>query len=149
MAGRTKSATGKSINTLESEARASSTLSLKYIITNDESLRKTPDKYMLFKNLAAIYEKDLKENLERTSFDLYEEYTDLVDTPAAWADFLQYKPVKDFIQRFFNEKAEQVANKQLANVDMKASDAIKVKQHVEANKIKVDNSNIVVMLLPQ
>lgn len=149
MAGRTKSTTGKSINTLESEARASSTLSLKYIITNDESLRKTPDKYMLFKNLAAIYEKDLKENLERTSFDLYEEYTDLVDTPAAWADFLQYKPVKDFIQRFFNEKAEQVANKQLANVDMKASDAIKVKQHVEANKIKVDNSNIVVMLLPQ
>lgn len=149
MAGRTKSTTGKSINTLESEARASSTLSLKYIITNDESLRKTPDKYMLFKNLAAIYEKDLKANLECTSFDLYEKYTDLVDTPAAWADFLQYKPVKDFIQRFFNEKAEQVANKQLANVDMKASDAIKVKQHVEANKVKVDNSNIVVMLLPQ
>ena len=149
MAGKTKSETGKSVNTLEREARASSTLSLKYIITNDESLRKTPDKYMLFKNLAAIYEKDLKENLERTSFDLYEQYTDLVDTPAAWADFLQYKPVKDFIQRFFNEKAEQVANKQLANVDMKASDAIKVKQHVEATKVKEDNSNIVVMLLPQ
>ena len=149
MAGKTKSATGKSVNTLEREAKASSTLSLKYIITNDESLRKTPDKYMLFKNLAAIYEKDLKDNLERTSFDLYEQYTDLVDTPAAWADFLQYKPVKDFIQRFFNEKAEQVANKQLANVDMKASDAIKVKQHVEATKVKEDNSNIVVMLLPQ
>lgn len=149
MAGKTKSPTGKSKQVLGMEEKASSSLSLTFLISTDDSLRKTPDKYMLFKNLASIYEKELKDNLDKTSFDLFEKYTNLVDTPAAWADFLQYKPVKDFIQRFFNEKAEQVANKQLANEDMKASDAIKVKQHIEANKIKVDNSNIVVMLLPQ
>jgi hypothetical protein len=82
-------------------------------------------------------------------FDLYEKYPDIVDTPAAWADFLAYQPVKDFITRFVNERAEQVANKQLANEDMKTSDAIKVKAHVAENTKKLDNSHIIVMLLPQ
>ena len=151
MAGKTKSPTGQSKATLENIQEQSYSMSLKAIIRDDESLKKDPNKMMYYSNLARIYEdrKDFKDNLELTSFDLYEKYPDIVDTPAAWADFLAYQPVKDFITRFVNERAEQVANKQLANEDMKTSDAIKVKAHVAENTKKLDNSHIIVMLLPQ
>jgi hypothetical protein len=149
MAGKTKSPTGESKEQLNNNQEQSYSKSLKAIIRDDESLKKDPPKMMYYATLARIYEKDLKVNLELASFDLYEKYPDLVDTPAAWADFLAYQPVKDFITRFVNERAEQVANKQLANEDMKTSDAIKVKAHVAENTKKLDNSHIIVMLLPQ
>lgn len=149
MAGKTKSPTGESKETIANNQQQSYSKSLKALIRDDESLKKDPNKMMYYSNLARIYEKDLKDNLERTSFDLYDAYPDIVDTPAAWADFLAYQPVKDFITRFINERAEQVANKQLANEDMKTSDAIKVKAHVAENTKKLDNSHIIVMLLPQ
>ena len=149
MAGKTKSATGKSIDTIKSEKEVTSKVSLKYLLMTDESLKKDAPRRMLYLSMAQYFEKDLKDNLDRTSFDLFEAYEGIVDSPAAWSEFIQYPVVKDYIDRFHNERAAQVANKKLANSEMKTSDALKVKAHVEANTKKVDNSNIVVMLLPQ
>lgn len=149
MAGRTKSATGKSIDTLAAEKAVTSKVSLKYLLMTDESLKKDANKRMLFISMCKYFEEDLKENLDRTSFDLFDAYEGIVDSPAAWSEFIQYPVVKDYIDRFNNERASQAANKKLANSEMKTSDALKVKAHVEANTKKVDNSNIVVMLLPQ
>lgn len=98
--------------------------------------------------MAVKFEEDLFENIDLTSMELYTKYKEITEVPSLWQKFLGHKPVKEYIQGFVNEKARKAANMSMVN-PMKASEAVKVSEHLAKNEISEDNSNIVVMLMPQ
>lgn len=120
---------------------------LEEIIVNDGSLEKDPKKKMLFKSYAVMFSDDLVANLDLTSIELDEKY--MTDNPVSWRRFLNHPSVKRFVDGFLNERAEKQAMKQMGEGYQKTTDALKVKEMVDSKKEKNDNSNIVVVFMPQ
>jgi len=116
------------------------------IIAEDKIISK--DNRPIFSAMAVKFEEDLFENIDLTSMELFIKYRELTESASLWQKFLQHKPVKEYIQGFLNEKAKKAANMSMVN-PMKASEAVKVAEHLSKNEIVEDNSNIVVMLMPQ
>lgn len=127
---------------------AKETLRLKKLLDNDSALKEDKEKYMLFKSMATLYEGDLKNNLNADSFDLQQKYDELEIGPSEWVDFLSYPTVAQFVQKFQNEQMRTAASNKLKEID-KTSDALKLKEYVDKQEVKEDNSNIIVMFLPQ
>lgn len=120
-------------------------LELRQILIDDKSLKKE-DKDM-FLSYATMYEIDLKDNLDLDSIDLNEKYA--TGNPRSWQRFLQHPSVKKYIDGFLDERAAKVADKRLSDTGMKTHEALKVKAAIDAKGSGLDNSNIVVMFLPQ
>lgn len=120
---------------------------LEEIIINDGSLDKDPKKKMLFKSYAVMFSDDLVANLDLTSIELDEKY--MTDNPVSWRRFLNHPSVKRFVDGFLNERAEKQAMKQMGEGYQKTTDALKVKEMVDSKKEKDDNSQIVVVFMPQ
>lgn len=120
---------------------------LEQIIVEDGSLKDDKDKKMLFKSLAVMFSGDLVENLDLTSIELDEKYG--TSNPVGWRKFLNHSSVKRFVDSFLNERAEKAAMKQIGGGSSKASEALKIKEMVDSKTYKEDNSNIVVVFLPQ
>ena len=116
------------------------------IIAEDKIISK--DNRPIFSAMAVKFEEDLFENIDLTSMELFIKYRELTESASLWQKFLQHKPVKEYIQGFLNEKAKKAANMMMSN-PMKAAEAVKVAEHLSKNEIVEDNSNIVVMLMPQ
>jgi hypothetical protein len=116
------------------------------IIADDKVIAK--ENRMIFSAMAIKFEEDLFENIDLTSMELFHKYRDITEAASLWQKFLGHKPVKDYIQGFVNEKAKKAANMSMVN-PMKAADAVRVAEHIAKQEIVEDNSNIVVMLMPQ
>lgn len=120
---------------------------LEQIIMEDGSLAKSGQKRNLFKSYAALFSEDLLLNLYLTSIELDDKY--LTDDPVSWRKFLNHTSVKKFVDGFLNEKAEKEAMKTLGLGTAKSNEALKVKEMVDSKRKTEDNSNIVVVFLPQ
>ena len=105
------------------------------------------DKKMELISLANIYEADLASNLLLDSIDLSEKYTEIPATQ--WQKFLRFPVVGKFIDGFLKDRAEKQALKSMSGDNLKASEALKIKQDLDAQKPKEYNQNIVVMCMPQ
>ena len=124
-------------------------MALEDIIVNDNSLKKDGEreKRIEFISLAKLFDEDLASNIELTSIELDDKYES--DNLSGWQRFLQHSPVKKYINGFMDEKAYKLAGKTLRESVDKASDALKIKQAIEAKDKGEDNSNIVVWFMPQ
>lgn len=120
---------------------------LAQMIFDDKNLQEDKEKRLKYISFANLFSDDLMENLNLTSLELDDKY--FTSDPIAWRDFLKYPPVAKFVDGFLTEKAERVAMKTLGEGSGKASDALKVKQMVDSKRNENDNSNIVVVFLPQ
>lgn len=116
------------------------------IVAEDKIISK--ENRPIFSAMAIKFEEDLFENIDLTSMELFIKYRELTESASLWQKFLQHKPIKEYIQGFVNEKAKKAANSAMVNT-MKASDAVRVADYISKNEVVEDNSNIVVMLLPQ
>lgn len=117
------------------------------LIKNDGSLSRE-DK-MAFVSLAKLFEEnDFKENLQLTSLELDEKLH--TNQPSLWQKFLNHTSVKNFIDEYLYEDMDKRTMAALGSGSFKeANKALKVKEVIDKKKRKDDNTNIIVMLLPQ
>lgn len=120
---------------------------LEQLILEDGSLKEDSAKRMLFKSYAVMFSEDLINNLDLTSIELDEKYQ--TDNPVSWRKFLNHNSVKKFIDGFLNERAEKMAMKQIGEGSSKTSESLKIMERVDSKQDKEDNSNMVVVFLPQ
>lgn len=117
------------------------------IIDGDGSFKDDKDTKSLFRSYAVLYEQDLEDNLELTSIELDANYS--TDNPLSWRKFLNHSSVKKFIDGFLQEKAEKLAMNMLGKTTIKTKEALDVIKMIDSKKTGTDNSNILVVFMPQ
>lgn len=124
--------------------------SLADVIRNDKSLKDNSN-LPQFISLANLFELDgqFTPNLYLTSVELEEKYADSGTTRVGWNNFLKHNSVKKYLDSFREENLETKANKQLESSDLTAKDALAIKKEMDSKRKADDNSNIVVIFLPQ
>ena len=110
-------------------------------LREDEKLDKTTK--MSYISIANIYLDNFDENIKKTSIDMNKEYPLGIDT---WKDFLNYPIVRQYIQSFRDEQISQIADKGLMEGD---KDAVRIKKVMQDKGPTINNSNIVVIRLPE
>lgn len=111
------------------------------MIKNDQKLEK--DQKMSYISLANLYLEKFDEYIDKTSIDINKDVPLGVDT---WRDFLNYPVVRKYIQSFKDERIMQVADKGLMEGD---KGAIGIKKIMQENGPIVNNSNIVLIRIPE
>lgn len=110
-------------------------------LREDDKLDKTTK--MSYISIANIYLDNFDENINKTSIDMNKEYPFGIDT---WKDFLNYPIVRQYIQSFRDEQIAQIADKGLMEGD---KDAVSIKKVMQDKGPTINNSNIVVIRLPE
>lgn len=120
---------------------------LESLIINDGSLKDDKEKRLLYKSFAVMFAEDMINNLDLTSIELDDKYK--TENPVNWRKFLNHPSIKKFIDGFLNERAEKAAMRQIGEGSTRAVEALKIKEMVDSKQDKEDNSNVVVVFLPQ
>ncbi len=116
-------------------------------LKKDEKLRENPDFRMEMLALASLFLENFAENIYKTSIELnssggaYSYYS--ID---AWKEFLNYPIVRKYIQSFKDEKVSMITDQGLAKGD---KDAASIKKVMEASGPSVNNSNYILIRLPE
>lgn len=113
-------------------------------LRNDEKLRENPDKRMAFIAMASFYLEDFAENMYKTSIELYEKIP--FYSMDSWREFLNYPIVRKYIKSFKDEKINIIADQGLAEGD---KSAVSIKKAIQEGGPQVNNSNIVLIRLPE
>lgn len=113
-------------------------------IKNDEKLRENPDKRMGFLSMASMFLDDFSDNLYKTSIEMNEKIPYF--TIDAWREFLNYPVIRKYIKQFKDEKVSVVAEQGLAEGD---KGAVSIKRAIAADGPQINNSNIVLIRLPE
>jgi hypothetical protein len=117
------------------------------ILKKDQLLNENSEKKILFAGYATLFDSELEENLHLTSIELNAKYN--TANPSSWRLFLRHPLVKNYIDGFLSEKAEKTADMALGAADFKPKDAMAVKEQMSLKNKGEDNSNILVVFLPQ
>lgn len=131
----------KSENSSEKENELLKTLK------NDEKLKQNPDFRMQLIGQASIFIEDLANNMYKTSIELnsmpipYCSYS--IDS---WKEFLNYPVVRKYIKSFRDEKINMMADTALAEGD---KSAVSIKKAMQEGGPAINNSNIVLIRLPE
>lgn len=110
-------------------------------LREDTKLDKTTK--MSYMSIANIYLDNFDENINKTSIDMNKEFPLGIDT---WKDFLNYPIVRQYIQSFRDEQISQIADKGLMEGD---KDAVSIKKVMQDKGPNINNSNIIVIRLPE
>lgn len=117
------------------------------ILAGDKQLAEDKQRLTLFLSLAKMYDEDLKNNLYKTSFDLDDTYH--TADPQSWLNFLNYPPVRRYIEQYIEDKQMAEAKRAISEGFVKTTDAINVQKTIEDKRKIANNNNIVVFLMPQ
>lgn len=116
-------------------------------LKNDEKLRQDPDFRFGMLAMASLFLEDFANNIYKTSIEMhslpgaYSFYS--ID---AWKDFLNYPIVRKYIKEFRDEKISMVADQSLAEGDRSA---VSIKKAIQEGGPAINNSNIVLIRLPE
>ena len=114
------------------------------LLKNDEKLKEDPEYRMGMISMASMFLEDLSDNIYKTSIEMNLKIPYFsVD---AWKDFLNYPVVRKYIKSFRDEKIDMVADQGLAEGD---KSAVSIKKAMQENGPQVNNSNIVLIRLPE
>lgn len=113
-------------------------------LKKDEKLRENPDKRMSMISMATMFLEDFSENMYKTSIEMNSKIP--FYTIDAWKDFLNYPVVRKYIKSFRDEKINMVADQGLAEGD---KSAVSIKKAMQDGGPQVNNSNIVLIRLPE
>lgn len=112
------------------------------LIHNDTKL--TREEKMEYSAMADIYLENLKDNLNKTSIELNEVHPEIeIDV---WREFLTVPVIRKYLQGF---KDEQIATKADEGLMKGDKDAVGIKKVMAAQGPVVNNSNIVLIRLPE
>ena len=115
------------------------------LIKNDEKLKlkENREQKMSYISLAIIFMEKFNENINKTSIEMNNTVPVGVDT---WKDFLNYPVVRKYIQSFRDEKIMNTADTGLMEGD---KNAVNIKKAMENRGPTINNSNIVLIRLPE
>lgn len=114
------------------------------LLKNDEKLKEDPEYRMGMISMASMFLEDLSDNIYKTSIEMNLKIPYFsVDT---WKDFLNYPVVRKYIKSFRDEKINMVADQGLAEGD---KSAVSIKKAIQDGGPQVNNSNIVLIRLPE
>lgn len=114
------------------------------LLKNDEKLKEDPEYRMGMISMASMFLEDLSDNIYKTSIEMNLKIPYFsVDT---WKDFLNYPVVRKYIKSFRDEKINMVADQGLAEGD---KSAVSIKKAMQEGGPSVNNSNIVLIRLPE
>lgn len=115
------------------------------LIKNDEKLKlkENREQKMSYISLATIFMEKFNENINKTSIEMNNTVPVGVDT---WKDFLNYPVVRKYIQSFRDEKIMNVADTGLMEGD---KNAVNIKKAMENRGPTINNSNIVLIRIPE
>ena len=115
------------------------------LIRKDETLNKKENREqkMSYLSLATLYMEKFDENINKTSIEMNNTIPVGIDT---WKDFLNYPVVRKYIQSFKDEKIMNIADSGLMEGDR---NAVSIKKSMEDRGPIVNNSNIVLMRIPE
>ena len=115
------------------------------LIKNDEKLKlkENREQKMSYISLATIFMEKFDENINKTSIEMNNTVPVGVDT---WKDFLNYPVVRKYIQSFRDEKIMNVADTGLMEGD---KNAVNIKKAMENRGPTINNSNIVLIRIPE
>lgn len=102
--------------------------------------KETKSEYL---SIATIFLEKFSENINKTSLELNKEIPLGVDT---WKEFLNYPIVRQYIQSFKDEEINLRADKELMQGN---KDAVNIKKVMQNSGPAVNNSNIVLIRLPE
>lgn len=113
-------------------------------LKKDEKLNEDREYRMHMISMATMFLEDFSDNIYKTSIEMNLKIPYFsVD---AWKDFLNYPIVRKYIKSFRDEKIDMVADQGLAEGD---KSAVSIKRAMQANGPQVNNSNIVLIRLPE
>lgn len=113
-------------------------------LRNDEKLRENPDLRMGYLSMASMFLEKFADYLYKTSIEMHEEIPYFsID---AWREFLNYPIVRRYIKSFKDEKINMYADQSLATGD---KGAVSIKKAMQEGGPQVNNSNIVLIRLPE
>lgn len=115
------------------------------LIKNDDNLKKKENREqkMSYLSLATLFMEKFDENINKTSIEMNNTVPLGVDT---WKDFLNYPVVRKYIQSFRDEKIMNVADSGLMSGN---KNAVNIKKAMEGRGPAINNSNIVLIRLPE
>lgn len=115
------------------------------LIKNDDNLKKKENREqrMSYISLATLFMEKFDENINKTSIEMDRTIPLGVDT---WKEFLNYPVVRKYIQSFRDEKIMNVADKGLMDGD---KNAVNIKKSMENRGPAINNSNIILIRLPE
>lgn len=98
---------------------------------------------MAYISMANLFLMKFEENLNKTSIELNNDNPLGVDN---WKDFLNYPVVRSYIKSFRDEQIMQVADIGLMAGD---KNAVSIKKVMDNNGVNINNSQIVLIRLPE
>lgn len=101
------------------------------------------DKKMEYISMANLFLMKFEENLNKTSIELNNDNPLGVDN---WKEFLNYPVVRSYIKSFRDEQIMQVADIGLMAGD---KNAVSIKKAMDNNGVNINNSQIVLIRLPE
>ena len=115
------------------------------LIKNDENLKKKENREqkMSYISLATLFMEKFDENINKTSIEMNNTIPVGIDT---WKDFLNYPVVRKYIQSFKDEKIMNVADTGLMEGN---KNAVNIKKSMEDRGPVVNNSNIILIRIPE
>lgn len=113
-------------------------------LKNDEKLKEDPEYRMGMISMASMFLEDLSDNIYKTSIEMNLKIPYF--TVDAWKDFLNYPVVRKYIKSFRDEKINMMADQSLAEGD---KGAVSIKKAMQEGGPQVNNSNIVLIRLPE
>ena len=115
------------------------------LIKKDETLNKKENREqkMSYISLATLFMEKFDENINKTSIEMNNSIPVGVDT---WKEFLNYPVVRKYIQSFRDEKIMNVADSGLMEGN---KNAVNIKKAMEDRGPVINNSNIVLVRIPE
>lgn len=130
----------KDINTNDDPTESKLILDLKA----DPKLIEDPEKRMEYVSMATMFLEDFSNNIYKTSIEMY----DVIPyfSIDMWREFLNYPVVRKYIKAFKDEQISAVAERGMAEGD---KNALGIKKAMDGNISGANNSNIVLIRLPE
>ena len=115
------------------------------LIKKDETLNKKENREqkMSYLSLATLFMEKFDENINKTSIEMNNTIPVGVDT---WKDFLNYPVVRKYIQSFRDEKIMNVADTGMMEGN---KNAVNIKKAMEGRGPAINNSNIILIRIPE
>lgn len=113
-------------------------------LKNDEKLKEDAEYRMGMISMASMFLEDFSNNIYKTSIEMNLKIPYF--TVDAWKDFLNYPVVRKYIKSFRDEKINMMADQSLAEGD---KGAVSIKKAMQEGGPQVNNSNIVLIRLPE
>lgn len=113
------------------------------LIKKDENLKKNREQRMSYISLATLFMENFDENINKTSIEMNNSIPVGIDT---WKEFLNFPIVRKYIQSFRDEKIMNIADSGLMEGN---KNAVNIKKAMETRGPAINNSNIILIRLPE